>query len=138
MKNITLLFGILSLTFLLACTNTSTADSEKSDDKKDESTSATSGQLDYQVLADAYCNCSEPTVAINNQMKELIETDSEAFDKLVPKADKAFKEAIACCWEAKKNQTTEKIDNKKLLKLLKQTCPDLPALLLSKLVTEIE
>ncbi len=138
MKNITLLFGILSLTFLLACSNSSTADSGNSDDKKDEPTSASSGQLDYQVLADAYCKCSEPTVAINNQMEALIHTDSDAFDKLVPKADKAFKEAIACCREAKAKQTTGKIDNKILIKPLKQTCPDLPAQLVLKLVTEIE
>ena len=137
MKNIILLFGILSLTFLLACSNNSSANAEQSDNTTTDVKPA-SGELDYQALADAYCKCSEPTVAINNQMEALIHTDGDAFEKLVPKADKAFKDAIACCKDAKAKQTTGKIDNKILIKPLKQTCPDLPGQLVLKLVTEIE
>ena len=95
--------------------------------------------INYITLADAYCKCAAHTVSINEKLKQLNDSnDTAAFEAMLPEADKAFKDAMECCRDAKFHQSTGAVDQKKLFKPLKETCPDLPNQLMLKMVTEIK
>lgn len=112
--------------------------SEKSKDQP-PSSNVTAAPIDYNNLADAYCNCASNTVTVNNKLKSLMEAnDTEAFEAMLPAADKAFKDAMECCKSAKFEQSTATVDQQKLFKPLKKACPDLPQQLMLKMVTEIK
>ena len=139
MKNYALLFGMLSL--LLVLTTSCGSESTPANTTPSETTVApeANAEVDYDKLIQDYCNCCENTVEINQQMERLIDAQSSPeFEKLVPKADKAFKDALNCCKEAKLSQTSGEIDQRKMIKLLKGECPNLPTQLVLKLVTEIK
>ncbi|MFK7809675.1 MAG: hypothetical protein AB8F74_17855 [Saprospiraceae bacterium] len=142
--SILLFFALFLVT---ACNNATTTDKtnkkgtssliENKDSKPAEPIETAS--IDYKKLADAYCACAEHTVSINNKLKKSLDSDDTvAFEALLPEADKAFKDAMECCRNAKFEQTTGAADQKKLLKLLKNTCSNLPEQLMLKMVTEIK
>lgn len=120
-----------------------TPSTEKTPEKRNTSTKQTEtsppAKLDYNLLSDAYCKCSENTVSINNDLAKLMDAgDNAAFEAMLPKAEKAFKEAMDCCKKAKESQSSDKVDQQKLFKPLKKICPDLPKQLMLKMVTEIK
>jgi len=145
MKNIIYIIGLLSIAFLLSCGDTASEENSNEpatiEDLMPAETEANK-TVDYQALADAYCKCSEHTVAINDRMKRLMDLnipENPELEKLYPVADKAFKKAVDCSQEAKNRQTSGKIDAKLLVKPLKNACSDIPASLVMKLlVTDIK
>jgi hypothetical protein len=95
--------------------------------------------INYNTLADAYCKCAAHTVSVNEKLKKLMDNnDTAAFDAMLPEAEKAFKDAMECCRNAKFQQTTAEVEQKKLFPPLKKACPDLPQQLMLKMVTEIK
>ena len=136
---------ILLLLFFTACQSEGTTGNkvkaEASSSAKEElpASNVEAAPLDYKVLAEAYCNCAAPTIAINKQLEKLMnEKKDKAFEALLPDAERAFKEAMRCCRKAKFGQSPRKVNKKKLLKPLKKKCPDLPKQLILKMVMEIE
>ena len=99
----------------------------------------TPAAINYTVLAEAYCGCAKNTVSVNDKLAKLMDSgDNAAFEALLPEAEKAFKDAMACCRKAKETQSTAAVDQKKLFKPLKKLCPELPKQLMAKMVTEIK
>jgi hypothetical protein len=95
--------------------------------------------INYNTLAEAYCKCAEHTVGVNKKLKKLMDdNDTAAFEAMLPEAEKAFKDAMECCRNAKFQQTTAEVEQKKLFPPLKKACPDLPQQLMLKMVTEIK
>ncbi|MFT4666911.1 MAG: hypothetical protein ACI8YQ_002691 [Polaribacter sp.] len=137
---------LFCLLFLFACQNDTTTDKQgttdtfpAADKSKEEPSNIDAAAIDYDALSTAYCKCAEHTVSINEKLKALSkDSDSAAFDAMLPEADKAFKDAMECCRDAKFQQTTEEVDQKKLFEPLKKRCPDLPSQLILKMVTEIK
>ncbi len=131
--------------FLFACQNDTTTDKQSTTDtssaeqENEKPSNINATAIDYTALSASYCKCAEHTVSINEKLKTLSKgNDSAAFDAMLPEADKAFKDAMECCRDAKFQQTTGKVDQKKLFKPLKETCPNLPSQLMLKMVTEIK
>lgn len=137
---------LFCLLFLLACQNDTATDKQDTTDtfstagqSKDKPSNIKGATVDYDALSRAYCKCAEHTVSINEKLKTLSKSkDTADFDAMLPEADKAFKDAMECCRDAKFEQTTEKIDQKKLFEPLKKLCPSLPSQLMLKMVTEIK
>jgi len=134
-----------ALFFLLSCNNDNTTSnnispnnsSTKQNEKGESNIKA--APIDYKTLSEAYCKCAENTVNVSSKLKKLMDDNEiEAFDALLPAADKAFKEAMECCRDAKFQQTMGAVDQKKLLKPLKANCPELPKQLVMKMMTEIK
>ncbi len=145
MKNLVYIIGLLSFVFLFACGNKSTEQNNNELATIEDlapPVSEASEDIDYQALADAYCKCSEHTVEINEKMKRMMEMknpDNTELEKLYPKVDRAFKKAIECAREAKAKQTSGKVDEKILVRVLKKACRNLPASLVMKLlITDIK
>ena len=164
MKAIAYIFCFFFL-LLLACNNESAANSEDAattsttvDDpkaktpeaplvnsspstssNKDPESNIKAAPIDYNALAKAYCKCAENTVSVNDKLAKLMESgDNAAFEAMLPAAEKAFKDAMDCCRNAKFQQSTAVVDQKKLFKPLKKICPNLPNQLMLKMVTEIK
>lgn len=136
---------LFCLLFLFACQSDSASGKESpattdtSEQSQEKPSNVTTAEIDYEALSTAYCKCAEHTVSINKKLEALSKgSDSAAFDALLPEADKAFKDAMECCREAKFEQTTKKVNQKKLFKPLKEKCPNLPSQLMLKMVTEIK
>ena len=112
---------------------------DNSSSDKEPVTNIQAAPIDYDALAKAYCKCAENTVSINDKLAKLMESgDNAAFEALLPAAEKAFNEAMDCCRNAKFQQSTAAVDQKKLFKPLKKICPNLPNQLMLKMVTEIK
>ena len=102
-------------------------------------TTGKSSQLDYEILAKDLCNCASESIALNTEMKGYLDTgDNKAFDATVDKVQIAFDGAILCAKSAKKKQTDQAIDKKRLGSSLKRTCAEMPPRLTLELLDKVK
>ena len=95
-------------------------------------------KIDYEHLAQAYCECSKTSIELNARMKALLESgDNETFEGLVPKVSEAFNQSMTCCQEAKTKHTTQELDKQKLGGLLKKSCSEMPPRLVLEVLKKI-
>ncbi len=103
------------------------------------STTGKSSQLDYETLAKDLCNCASESIALNTEMKGYLDAgDNKAFDASVNKVQVAFDGAILCAKSAKKKQTDQAIDKKRLGSSLKRTCSEMPPRLTLELLDKVK
>ena len=103
------------------------------------STTGKSSQLDYETLAKDLCNCASESIALNTEMKGYLDAgDNKAFDATVNKVQIAFDGAILCAKSAKKKQTDQAIDKKRLGSSLKRTCSEMPPRLTLELLDKVK
>ncbi len=115
------------LIFATACQSDSTGNTGKS------------SQLDYETLAKDFCNCASESIALNTEMKGYLDAgDNKAFDATVNKVQVAFDGAILCAKSAKKKQTDQAIDKKRLGSSLKRTCSEMPPRLTLELLDKVK
>ena len=101
-------------------------------------TNGKTSQLDYETLAKDLCNCASESIALNTEMKGYHDAgDSKAFDASVNKVQVAFDGAILCAKSAKKKQTDQAIDKKRLGSSLKRTCAEMPPRLTLELLDKV-
>jgi len=97
-----------------------------------------SSQLDYEMLANDFCTCANESIALNTEMKGYLDAgDDKAFDATVNKVQVAFDGAILCAKSAKKKQTDQAIDKKRLGASLKRTCAEMPPRLTLELLDKV-
>ena len=97
-----------------------------------------SGSIDYDSLSQQFCICGQPSIAISNQMQQLIFQDQlEAIKKLAPKASKAFDEAVACSRAERQKYSKSQLNKQVLGRKLKTNCPDMPPKFISDLLEKI-
>lgn len=102
-------------------------------------TTGKSSQLDYEKLAKDLCNCASESIALNTEMKGYLDAgDNKAFDATVNKVQVAFDGAILCAKSAKKKQTDQAIDKKRLGSSLKRTCSEMPPRLTLELLDKVK
>ena len=98
-----------------------------------------SSQLDYETLAKDFCTCADESIALNTEMKGYLDAgDDKAFDATVNKVQVAFDGAILCAKTAKKKQTDQAIDKKRLGASLKRICAEMPPRLTLELLDKVK
>ncbi len=77
------------------------------------------GSTPNEDTVNSICNCTQPIVKINQEIKALqLEGNIEAITAVVEKAGVAFDEAVNCT----KKSASEKVDKTKLKKALMSNC----------------
>ena len=100
--------------------------------------SNTSQKVDYTYLSTEYCRCTQRTIELNQQMRQLFEANkNEEIGQLVVEVDKAFKTSLACCTQAKNGLTKSTLDKEKLEKALRKECIEMPIRLMEDLLAKI-
>jgi len=96
-------------------------------------------EVSYETLAEDFCNCASESIALNTEMKGYLdEGNDKAFDATVNKVQVAFDGAIRCAKTAKKKQTSQAVDKKRLGSSLKRTCGDMPPRLTLELLDKVK
>ena len=96
-------------------------------------------EVSYETLAEDFCNCASESIALNTEMKGYLDDgDDKAFDNTVNKVQVAFDGAILCAKKAKKKQTSQKVDKKRLGASLKKTCAEMPPRLTLELLDKVK
>lgn len=103
------------------------------------STAGKNSKLDYETLANDLCTCASESIALNTEMKGYLDAgDDKAFDATVNKVQIAFDGAILCAKSAKKKQTDQTIDKKRLGSSLKKNCSEMPPRLTLELLDKVK
>jgi len=96
-------------------------------------------KLDYQYLSNAYCDCAQKSIELNNKMKAMMDRgENEGFEAMVPEVSQAFKQSVNCCQKTKTTHSDDLLDNQKLGRLLKKDCPEMPPRLVLELLKKIK
>lgn len=116
---------VFCILLLGSCTDESSTQNNTTQDTIQKS-------VDYKKLAAAFCECAQESIEMGARLKKL-RGNTEEMTKLLPEAGKKYDEAIACCFNEKKNAGAEELDNINLEKALKKNCPQMPKQLIQQI-----
>lgn len=86
------------------------------------------GEIDYKVIAQDFCECSQEAIKVYTEADRLIKEnikDREAVKTYSNQQTEVIEAAVKCCIEVKSKRTSAKLDKKPLTENLKTECPDL-------------
>ena len=117
----TILFNILLLSSCSEATNSS--EGNESTEKSPTPTAT----VDYSSIAKIICDCSQPSIALNQEMAKLQEEGKrEEFVAKAEQVAETFKNVVNCVLEKKGEFSSATLDPDQTLSAIMDNCPNIP------------
>ena len=108
------------------------ADRQLSEEEKE---AFLNGDVDYKVIAQDFCECSQKTIQLYKDTEEFMKSkDTEVYNKYGKDRKTSEEDAVRCCIEVKGKRTKSKLDKPLLAESLKTECPELPTALIIQIM----